>query len=272
MTEQELRNHVVVTAEQWLGCKESDGSHKKIIDLYNSHKPLARSYPVKYTDEWCATYVSAVAIECGLTDIMPTECSCAKMIELYKKLGRWQEADDYVPQLGDLVMYDWADTGSGDNKGNPDHVGIVAYINGNSMKIIEGNISNSVAYRALSVNGKYIRGYCLPDYASKADEVKQEVKEEVKVEEKPKVEVVVPKPTVATTYYSVRLPLLKYGSEIPAVKTMQLMLLTKGYDVLAEYGSVGDKTETALKAYQKANSLEVDGKCGEKTWAALITK
>ena len=50
------------------------------------------------------------------------------------------------------------------------------------MKIIEGNISNSVAYRALGVNGKYIRGYCLPDYASKADEVKQEVKEEVKEE------------------------------------------------------------------------------------------
>lgn len=265
MTEIELRNHVVVTAEQWLGCKESDGSHKKIIDLYNSHKPLARSYPVKYTDEWCATYVSAVAIASGLTDIMPTECSCSKMVELYKKKGRWQESDSYVPKIGDLVMYDWADSGKGDNKGNPDHVGIVAFISGNSMKIIEGNISNSVAYRALSVNGKYIRGFCLPDYASKASGAKEEVKEE-----KPKVETTVPKPSVATIYYSVRLPLLRLGSESPAVKTMQLLLLAKGYDVLVEYGSVGEKTETALKAYQKANNLEVDGKCGEKTWTALI--
>ena len=97
MTEQELRSHVVATAEQWLGCKESDGSHKKIIDLYNSHKPLARGYAVSYTDPWCATYASAVAIACGLTDIMPTECSCAKMVELYKKLGRWKETDSYVP-------------------------------------------------------------------------------------------------------------------------------------------------------------------------------
>lgn len=261
MTENELRSHVVATAEKWLGCKESDGSHKKIIDLYNSHKPLARSYPVKYTDEWCATYVSAVAIASGLTDIMPTECSCAKMVELYKKKGRWQEDDSYVPKLGDLVMYDWGDSGSGDNKGNPDHVGIVAFISGNSMKIIEGNISNSVAYRALSVNGKYIRGYCLPDYAAKAGGVKVE---------QPKVETTVSQPSVPNVYYSVRLPLLKRGSEGAAVKTMQLMLLVNGYDVLAEYGSVGDKTETALKAYQKANSLEVDGKCGEKTWVALI--
>ena len=258
MTEIELRNHVVVTAETFLGCKESNGTHKKIIDLYNSHKPLARSYPVKYTDEWCATYVSAVAIACGLPDIMPTECSCAKMVELYKKKGRWQESDSYVPKIGDVVMYDWADSGSGDNKGNPDHVGIVAFISGNNMKIIEGNISNSVAYRALNVNGKYIRGYCLPDYASKASGVKVE---------QPKVETTVSQSPV----YNVSLPLLRIGSGGAAVKNMQLLLMLNGHkEVLSEYGYFGAKTETALKAYQNANNLEADGKCGEKTWTALI--
>ena len=40
-----------------------------IIDLYNSHKPLARGYPVKYTDAWCSTFASAVAIQAGLTSI-----------------------------------------------------------------------------------------------------------------------------------------------------------------------------------------------------------
>ena len=72
MTEQELRQSVVRIAQGWLGCKESNGSHKKIIDLYNSHKPLARGYPVKYTDAWCSTFASAVAIKAGLTDIIPT--------------------------------------------------------------------------------------------------------------------------------------------------------------------------------------------------------
>ena len=174
MTENEIRNQVVSTAKSYLGCKESDGSHKKIIDVYNGHKPLARGYAVKYTDPWCATFVSAVAVLCGLTDIMPTECSCAKMIELYKKKGRWKEDDSYTPKIADVVMYDWGDSGKGDNTGAPDHVGIVSYISGNTMKIVEGNISNAVNYRTLSVNGKYIRGYCLPDYASKATEVKQE--------------------------------------------------------------------------------------------------
>lgn len=185
MTETELRNQVVTIAKKYLGCKESDGSHKKIIDIYNAHRPLARGYSVKYTDAWCATFVSAVSVLCGLTDIMPTECSCSKMVELYKKLGRWEESDSYVPKLGDVVMYDWGDSGKGDNTGSPDHVGIVAYISGNTMKIIEGNISDAVNYRTLSVNGKYIRGYCLPNFASKSkSEAKPEVKEEPKTEVK----------------------------------------------------------------------------------------
>ena len=85
MTEKQLRAKIVATATAWLGRKESDGSHREIIDVYNAHKPLARGYPVKYTDAWCSTFASAVAIEAGLTDIIPTECGCQKHIELFKK-------------------------------------------------------------------------------------------------------------------------------------------------------------------------------------------
>ena len=42
MTEQKLRQNVVDTILGWVGLNEADGSHKKIIDIYNSHKPLAR--------------------------------------------------------------------------------------------------------------------------------------------------------------------------------------------------------------------------------------
>ena len=63
MTEKEIRSKVVEIAKGWLGCKESDGSHKKIIDTYNACKPLPRSYAVKYTDAWCATFASAVGIK-----------------------------------------------------------------------------------------------------------------------------------------------------------------------------------------------------------------
>lgn len=167
MTEKELRQKVVDQAKSWYGCKESNGTHKEIIDVYNAHKPLARGYKVKYTDHWCATYVSSVAIKCGLTDIMPTECSCGKMIELHKKLGQWKEADNYTPQIGDLIMYDWDDNGNGDNTGSPDHVGIVVSVSGKNIKVIEGNKNEAVGYRPIAVNGKYIRGYCAPNYKSK---------------------------------------------------------------------------------------------------------
>lgn len=169
MTEMELRNHVVETAKAWHGRRESNGTHKPIIDVYNAHKPLARGYRVTYTDAWCATFVSAVAIRCGITDILPTECGCPSMIDLFKKLGRWQEADSYADaKPGDVVFYDWGDNGKGDNTGTPDHVGIVCSKIGTAMQIIEGNIDNAVGYRTLQVNEKHIRGYGLPDYAKKA--------------------------------------------------------------------------------------------------------
>ena len=171
MTEKELRQKVVDTAVSYLGCKEANGSHRKIIDLYNSHRPLARGYAVKYTDAWCSTFASAVAIACGLTDIIPTECGCERHIDLFKKLGSWVENDAYVPIPGDYIFYDWQD-GSNyattDNTGSADHVGIVVSCDGKTIKVIEGNMSDAVGYRKLAVNGRYIRGFGVPKYASKA--------------------------------------------------------------------------------------------------------
>lgn len=174
MTEKQLRQKIVDTAVAWLGCKESNGSHKKIIDVYNSHKPLARGYAVKYTDAWCSTFASAVAIKAGLTDIIPTECGCEKHTELFKKLGAWVENDAYTPQAGDYIFYDWDDSGVGDTKGYADHIGIVVSVTGSTIKVIEGNMSNAVGYRNIKVNAKYIRGYGVPNYASKATKEEKE--------------------------------------------------------------------------------------------------
>ena len=84
MTEKEIRSKVVEIAKGWLGCKESDGSHKKIIDTYNACNPLPRSYAVKYTDAWCATFASAVGIKAGLTDIIPRAVSYTHL-DVYKR-------------------------------------------------------------------------------------------------------------------------------------------------------------------------------------------
>ena len=168
MTEQQLRKKYVDYAITYLGCKESDGSFKKIIDLYNSHKPLAQGYKMKYTDAWCACYVSAMAIGCGLEDIIPLEVSCGRYITLAKNMGIWVESDSYTPKTGDLILYDWDDTGNGDAASGADHIGIVVSVSGKTIKVIEGNNGDKVAYRTIQVNGRYIRGFVTPKYGSKA--------------------------------------------------------------------------------------------------------
>ena len=170
MTELDAREKVVGIAVSHLGQNEYDGTHRAIIDRYNAQKVLPRGYRVQYTDAWCATFVSSVAIEAGFEKIMPTECSCPQMIALYKSIGRWVENDAYTPKPGDIIMYDWQDSGSGDSQGTPDHVGIVVSVSDGRMKIIEGNINNAVGYRNIQVDSRYIRGYCVPDYAKVSDD------------------------------------------------------------------------------------------------------
>jgi LysM repeat protein len=86
------------------------------------------------------------------------------MIALFQKLGEWVENDAYIPSPGDVIFYDWQDSGSGDNTGWPDHVGIVEAVSGKTLTIIEGNKSDSVSRRSLQVDGKNIRGYGVPKY------------------------------------------------------------------------------------------------------------
>lgn len=168
MTEAQVRQKIVGVMQGWVGRKEANGTHKEIIDIYNAHRPLARGYKVKYTDAWCATTVSAAAIVAGMTDIIPTECGCGAMIELFKRLGCWQENDAYRPLPGDFIFYDWQDSGAGDDLGAPEHVGMVEKVSGNTITVIEGNYSDSVKRRTIKVNGRYIRGYGVPKYGSKA--------------------------------------------------------------------------------------------------------
>lgn len=152
-------NNILNQARLWIGKKESNGSYKEIIDIYNNHKPLARNYKVKYVDSWCATFISALAIVCNATDIIPLECSCGNMINLAKNMGIWNEDGSIVPHAGYIVMYDW------DKKdGWPDHVGIVESVSGNKFTVIEGNKSDAVGRRTVNVGSASIRGFITPKY------------------------------------------------------------------------------------------------------------
>lgn len=303
MTEQEVRQLVVEVAESWIGRKESDNTHKFIIDLYNSHKPLPRGYTVKYSDAWCATTISAIGVKLRLTDILLPECSCQQMVNLYKSAGRWEERDDYIPKIGDIVMYDWQDSGKGDNTGWPDHVGIICSTSKNTMRVIEGNINNAVGYRDLKIDGKYIRGYCLPDYASKAEKQSEvntppsgtytvrkgdtlwsiaekflgdgtrypELKKmnnlsdnRLKIGQVLKVK--------ESPMITVDLPILHNGDSGVVVEVMQYLLFyhEANFSKYGPDGKFGNETESALIAFQKSNGLVATGVCDEKTWIKLL--
>ena len=84
---------VISVMQGWIGTYK-----RQIIDLYNSHKPLAQGYAVKYTDAWCDTTVSACFIKVNATDLIGgTECGVERHIQLFKKKGIWNEDGNIIP-------------------------------------------------------------------------------------------------------------------------------------------------------------------------------
>ena len=169
MTEKKLRQKPVDWLEALVGSKCGSAGHKKILEVFNK-SGLCSRYKMTVNDAWCAATASAAMIAVGLADIFPcVECSCSKMIELAKKAKIWKENDAYTPKVGDKILYDWDDNGKGDNTGAPEHVGTVAGVKDGIIDVIEGNMgSGVVGHRKIAINGRYIRGYICPKFASLA--------------------------------------------------------------------------------------------------------
>lgn len=167
MTEQELRQKVADIINGWVGGTKGSAKHLEILEVYNGHKPLARGYPMKVSDAYCAATVSAAYIKAGIAEYTGTECGVEKYTLVAKKLGIWVESDAHTPKLGDACVYDWDDTGKGDCTGAGDHIGIVTQPGAASFVVTEGNMSGGkVGKRTMAVNGRYIRGFICPDFAA----------------------------------------------------------------------------------------------------------
>lgn len=236
-------------ARSWLGRNEYDGSHKAIIDIYNAHKPLARSYKVKYTDQWCDTCVSALFIDCDAVDLIGgTECGVEEHVKKFKSAGIWIEDGTITPKPGDIIVFNW-DTKTQPNDGYSDHIGIVESVSGNKITTIEGNYKDSVARRTLSVGNGQIRGYARPKYAESSGSV-------APVE-----------PATPSTDKKEH-AMLQMGSKGDEVKLLQSTLDALGYQLSAD-GDFGTKTYNAVRSFQSAYGLGADGVAGPKTWEGL---
>ena len=87
MTENELRQKVADIINAWVGATKGSAKHLEILEIYNTHRPLARGYAVKKTDAYCATTVSAAYIKAGIAEYTGTECGVEKYTLVAKKLG-----------------------------------------------------------------------------------------------------------------------------------------------------------------------------------------
>jgi peptidoglycan hydrolase-like protein with peptidoglycan-binding domain len=65
-------------------------------------------------------------------------------------------------------------------------------------------------------------------------------------------------------------PSVQLGSVGDDVVDMQRRLTAAGFPCGNPDGDFGPKTDAALRAFQQANGLKVDGICGPKTWTALV--
>ena len=78
-------------------------------------------------------------------------------------------------------------------------------------------------------------------------------------------------PETSVKFTNINIPILRRGSRGEAVRSLQVLLNANGAD-LAVDGSFGSATDKALREFQEARDLDIDGSCGAETWSELIHK
>lgn len=148
-------NDVLKVAESYNGTQEGSSKHIELLNIYNSHKPLARGYTVKKTDAWCMTFISACFIKAKAVNALGvTECGCQEYINYARK----NKMIVNNPAIGDLAFYDWG------NDGVVDHVGIIYFESANNLFIREGNKNDMVTTRVISKTAPSIKYFVRPKY------------------------------------------------------------------------------------------------------------
>ena len=112
--------------------------------------------------EWCATFVSWCANECGYIEQgkIPRFAGCeSEGVAWFKACGLWQDGG-YTPKPGDIIFFDWADS----HDGHADHVGIVKCVENGRVYTIEGNSNDMCREKDYDINSSEIRGYGTPMY------------------------------------------------------------------------------------------------------------
>lgn len=156
---------VIDIAMSYLGCKQGSAKQKELIRIFNTKKP--QGYTAHWRDPWCAEAWTAWQIEAGNTNKeVPLSANCGQIIRDAQRLGIWVENDSTVPQIGWGILYDWDDSGRGENTGGADHIGLIYAVDNKYIYVIEGNKGEAsvCGKRAIQIDGRFIRGFVAPNY------------------------------------------------------------------------------------------------------------
>lgn len=241
---------VTEIALTYLGAKQGSAQHHKLVDTFNTVKPNGEV--ANYTCAWCAIASTAWLILDGYTKSeVPMSYNCGTLVSIAKDMKLWVEDDNYLPTVGDRIIYNWNDDGKGDCTTGASHVGVVLEVSGNTFVIIEGNYSTkkTVAKRTITRNQIYIRGY-----------IKTPAKGVTPKVTKKKYTGVLPK--LPKRGYFIK------GDKSDQVKNVQRFLNwalanTKGFIKLKVDGSYGTNTAKMVKLFEKVVGIKQDSKFGK---------
>ena len=225
----------------WYGYTEAAGQDDIIIDIYNAQRESG-TYKMTHADPWCHATISAAAYKSGDKGKVPNTAYCPTGINWFKARGLWTGRYDskYAPAVGDIIYYDWG----GDKVS--DHVGAVVGVNGNTLQVREGNKNDMLTDRYIQKSSTLIMGYGRPAWGGTT-------------------------PAATHNTQTTSRNWLQKGDKGSKVKDLQIKLIACGYSCgpCGADGDFGSGTEAAVKAFQRAAKITVDGLAGEITLAKL---
>ena len=157
------RDRVLRAAASLVGVRGGSAAHHQLVNDYNSVRPLPVGYAVKNSDDWCDIFVTTVFQREGLSGLIGRECGVERHIQIFKRLGIWNEDGNSTPKAGDIITFNW-DQNSQPNNGFADHIGIVESVSNGIIHTIEGNSNNQVRRNTYRIGHGNIRGFASPRY------------------------------------------------------------------------------------------------------------
>ena len=259
MTIMEAIKKLIAWALAQLGTRESANNWNKYAPIVT---PLigwnAQNQP------WCDIFTDAGFIECfGLENaaamtyqpIGGGSAACRYSAQFFKDNGAWST----TPQLGAVIFFYY--------NGAINHQGIVVDVNGGYVVTVEGNSSDMVAKRSYAIGSPQIAGYGIPNWSVVAEDNNVPTTDvtDTNVGNKP---ASAPENSYCAYTYNVAVSLLKKGNYGPQVLHMQQLLNANGFSCETN-GKFGDQTYDALKAFQRAAGIGIDGEWGGESFKAM---